>query len=343
MHPFEQKLLDSWPYRQWGDLTILLAISGGGDSAALLRAICAIRDLATPQTPGQVVAAHFNHHLRGEAADRDEQFVTGLCKMLGVECLVGHADPGRHENNQGEGVESLARRARYAFLEKAAAGVGARYLVTAHTFDDQVETILHRILRGTGLKGLGGIARARRINDSLTLLRPMLDLRREEIVAYLADLEQPFCEDATNTDQVFTRNRLRHDLLPTLRDAYNPAVDEAIVRLGQLARENQMFLDETLDDLIETCVQKRSSEAVTLDRSALKTAPSYLIRELMTRLWTEQGWPQQAMGYEQWHRLATLLQTDPASDDTFNPQVALPGGITVEIHDQTIRVRRSSI
>ena len=351
MHKFEQKLIDSWACQDWGDLTILLAISGGGDSTALLRSICAVRDsfaavLSRSPLAGQVVVAHFNHHLRGRESDGDEQFVISLCEELGVRCLVGSVDTespkpvlSKQGNNQGEGLESLARQARYTFLENAAAQVGARYLVTAHTYNDQAETVLHRIIRGTGLRGLGGIARVRRINNSLSLIRPMLDIRREEVLEYLRDLGQPFREDASNADKTFTRNRLRHDLLPMLQREYNPAADEAVVRLARLAQENLAFLDQILDQRFEASIQIAHPDLAFLRREALRDESPYLLRELMIRLWTEQGWPQQAMGYEQWDRLASLIKGETATDESFNPQVAFPGGVTVEIQsEETISI-----
>lgn len=349
MHVFEQKLLDNWATEHWGDLTILLAVSGGGDSIALLRAILAIRKLLGQAPLGQVIVAHFNHRLRGAESDADEQLVVSLCRELGVECVVGTVDPQsrlQQEGNQGEGLESLARQARYDFLEKTAAQVGARYLVTAHTYDDQVETVLHRILRGTGLRGLGGIARVRRLNESLSLLRPMLEVTRKDVLTYLADLGQPFREDASNQDRSFTRNRLRHDLLPVLQRDYNPASSEALARLARLARENLEFLDRILDQLAITAIKEVGRNMVVLYRKPLCEELSYLVRELMVRLWSEQGWPQQAMGYDQWDRLAGLIQGKPSVDDEqpveamSAAQVTLPGGITVEVQHETVTLRR---
>src|SRR5262249_48782964 len=134
-----------------------------------------------------------------------------------------------------DGVEAAARQARYEFLAKTAHECGARYIATAHTADDQVETILFNVLRGTGLAGLAGIPRMRTLNESTTLIRPLLDFKRSEIISYLATLNQPYRDDETNQLLDYTRNRIRHDLIPILERDYNPRVRESLLRLAQAA------------------------------------------------------------------------------------------------------------
>ena len=135
-------------------------------------------------------------------------------------------------------------------MQSTAERLGARYVVTAHTADDQAETILHRILRGTGVAGLAGMRRARPLGPAATLIRPLLDVRRAEILAYLSELQQPFQDDASNSDLGFTRNRIRHELLPRLAADYNSDVVAALLRLGQTAHDAQQHIDAAVEELL---------------------------------------------------------------------------------------------
>ena len=169
LHPLETRLAEAWPPEDWQDVTVLVAVSGGADSVALLRAIVALKTAGE----GRLVAAHLNHQLRPAEAEADQALVVELCRRLGVACEVGRVRLDLAGPEGRDGLEAAARRARYQFLEATAARLGARFVVTAHTADDQAETILHRILRGTGIGGLSGMARARPLGPA-TLIRPLL-------------------------------------------------------------------------------------------------------------------------------------------------------------------------
>ena len=163
--------------------------------------------------------------------------------------VIRHAERDEYRNS-----EATARTARYAFLQETAERFGARYVVTGHTADDQAETILHRIVRGTGIAGLAGMARVRPLGPAATLIRPLLDFRRLELLAYLTDLGQPFRSDSSNSDTAFTRNRIRCRLLPELAAEYNPGVVASLVRLGRLAGEVQSVVDALVEDLAALCL-----------------------------------------------------------------------------------------
>ncbi len=225
-------LAAAWPPRQWADLTVLAAVSGGADSVAMLRALVAVK----PPGDGRLVVGHLNHRLR-EDADADERFVAELSGRLGLECCCGRLEPASL-TEAGRGLEAAAREARYRFLRTTAERLGARYVACGHTADDQIETVLHRILRGTGIAGLAGMPAAR-LSEAVTLVRPLLGARRSELLEYLDRIGQPYRQDRSNLDRRFTRNRLRHDLLPHLAEHYNPAVGDALLRLARLAGEIQ--------------------------------------------------------------------------------------------------------
>ena len=256
IHSFETCLAASWPPQDWKDVTVLVAVSGGGDSTALLRGLAAIRLTGD----GRLIAAHVNHKLRGESSDADQAFVGKLCRTLGVQCEVATVAIDA-AGRQGQGIEAAARRARYAAMEEMAGRLGARFVVTAHTADDQAETILHRILRGTGVRGLAGMSRARRLGPA-TLLRPLLGTSRAEVTAYLNDFAQPYCTDSSNCDLRFTRNRIRRELLPLLAARYNRSITAALLRLGDLAAQSQGLIDEIVKSAAEKCVRRAAATTV---------------------------------------------------------------------------------
>ena len=299
LDPFELGLCRAWPPSTWQDITVAVAVSGGPDSVALLLGLQSIRAAGG----GSLVAAHFNHATRGEQSEADQVFVGELCVRLGVHCVTGRSPQATVSAD-----ESALRDARYRFLCAAAESLAARYLATAHTADDQAETILHRVIRGTGLAGLGGIQGVRRLSAAVTLVRPMLSIRREEVLAYLGRRGQPFRQDDSNQDRQYTRNRLRHELLPAIQASYNPRVVESLLRLGQLAREAQQALAQQVVGLMDECVSRRDAQGAGIDCAPLAKRNAHVVREVFLRLWHEQGWPRQAMGYQQWDRLCQLVR-----------------------------------
>ena len=327
-HLLESKLAEAWPPSQWADVTVVAAVSGGGDSVALLRAMLAIAHGDTRR----ICAAHLNHQLRPDSDD-DERFVVDLCGRLGVRCEVERAAVAPLAAQSGDGIEAAARSARYQFLQQAAGRLGARFIVTAHTADDQAETILHRIIRGTGLRGLAGMARVRPLGYA-TLIRPLLGIRRAELRAYLDAIEQPYRHDQSNADRRFTRNRIRHDLLPRLRRQFNPAAAEALLRLGTLAGEAQTIIDGLVDAHLDRCVTVAGPNAASIDLAALGHEPRYLLRELLMAVWRRQGWPMQSMGRQKWDELSELAGAAASARRVF------PGGVMVEVSDGQMRLTR---
>jgi tRNA(Ile)-lysidine synthase len=334
-HPFETRLSGLWATADWQDLTVLLAVSGGADSVALLRAMAALKTGGQ----GRLCVAHFNHKLRTEAKD-DELFVVELCNRLGIACETGSTDVAQLAADASEGIEETARRARYDFLQQTAGRIGARFVVTAHTADDQAETILHRIVRGTGIAGLAGMARSRRFG-SATLLRPLLSVRRRELEEYLGDLDQPFRNDPSNADCRFTRNRIRHELLPLLCERFNSGVADSLLRLGCLASEAQEVIDSLVDELCGQVVKFKNDTYVEIDAAALAGRPQYLLRELLVLVWRRQSWPMQAMGFVQWNQLSQMLFETNGSPQTAAAKQIFPGNVQAEVRDSLLRLSRT--
>ena len=334
--PFEQHLADAWPLESWQDVSILVAVSGGPDSVALLRALCRMkhRDHDAADS-GRLIVGHVNHALRPQS-NEDEAFVQQLARNLGAPCKTGRVSVAAADT--GDGLEAAAREARYQFLQTTAEDLGARYVVTAHTADDQAETIMHRIVRGTGLSGLAGIPRARPLGRAVSLLRPMLEISRTEVEAYLTSLGQSWRVDESNLDLRFTRNRIRHELLPLLAEDFNPQVKRSLLRLGKLADEARSVIDTLVEELALRSVASTTGAAAELDCRPLLEAPRYLVRELFSVLWRRQGWPLQAMSYGHFEQLATLA----TGHHPANPPVQMfPGNVSVERSEYKLLLRRN--
>jgi len=338
LRPLESKLAIAWPSTAWQEVSVLVAVSGGADSVALLRALQAMKT----DGEGRLLAVHFNHGLRGQASDSDEAFVSQLCREIGVSCEIGRALPGQLAARAQDGLEAAARRSRYAFFQEAAARLGARYVVTAHTADDQAETILHRILRGTGIAGLAGMRRVRPLGPAATLVRPLLEVRRAEVLAYLAQIGQPFCHDRTNDDPQFTRNRIRTELLPRLAAQYNPGVIDALLRLGRLAGEVQSVVVGIVEDLAARTVTQGPGGAVCVSGDGLQGQPRYVVRELLMAIWRQQDWPLQAMGFEEWELLAEMALPGSVAPQGASQKHTFPGGVLAEATRGQLRLDRAA-
>ena len=291
---------------------VFAAVSGGADSVALLHLLA---DVCPPK--GKLAVAHINHGLRGADSDADAKFVQSLSEEYQLRYFEHRLDAGTTLS------ENSARNLRYDFLVQQAERVGFRYLATAHTADDQKETVLHRILRGTGLAGLAGMAPSRTMTLAVTLLRPLLYVRRKEILAYLESLGKTFRDDRTNFENQFTRNRIRNRLLPMLREEFNPQIDKAVCRLATLATENESALSELLDKLIDSTLLERLPNRIVLDVLQLQRYSSSVLREILVRVWKRQNFPMREMDYYQWSALAELFHTSGGRLD-------LPSGISAE-------------
>jgi tRNA(Ile)-lysidine synthase len=302
-HKLERRLAESWPVSEWRDTHVVLGVSGGPDSVAMLRAMATLKKENGGR--GQLRIAHLNHGMRATAADADETWLRLLCEQLKLPLEIERIDVAALAAKQGDGWEAAARVARYDFLRSAAERIGARFVATAHTADDQVETVLHRILRGTGIDGLAGMPQSRPLSASVALVRPMLTLNRREVLDYLAAIKQDYRTDASNENTQWTRNRLRHELLPQLRERYNSQVDAALMRLAQQAGEAQQVIVELAAKLAEDCVVADFVRA-QIDCSKLEGRPPIVIREVFKLAWRQARWPEQSMGFDEWRQLAAL-------------------------------------
>ena len=263
---------------------------------ALLRCLL---QMASSNDLGRVCVGHFNHGQRARESDADEQFVADLCQSLDLPVFIGRSEPKPGLDQAAS--ESSLRSARYGFLKATALELGARYLVTGHTADDQVETVLHRVIRGTGLVGLAGIPRTRQLSTGLTLIRPQLAVRRAQILDYLQHVGQPYRLDASNCQTNYTRNAIRHDLLPLLRERFNPEVDSAVLRLGELAHGATEWLEDQVGPWLEShCRFDSGQNSVAIALPSVRNCSGFLVGQILLATWKRMDWPMQGMGHEQW-------------------------------------------
>lgn len=262
---------------------MLAGVSGGADSVALL--------LLLLERQAQITAVHVNHGLRGEASDGDERFVRELCGKLGVPLVTfrldAPADPG----------EDWARRERYACFRKAAEQTGIRAIALAHHREDQAETLLMHLLRGAGLTGLGAMARETE-QDGLTIIRPLLDVSREELRAYLADVGQDWREDASNGEMRYLRNALRHGVMPQL-ERLAPGAAKRLAGTAAILREEEALLQRMAEDFLA----RQGSEAY-LPLLALREQPAAMRRRILRTWW------QRAAGETRQERSLSAAQTE---------------------------------
>lgn len=284
---------------------------------ALLRGIAKIAP-----NQGNLTVAHLNHNLRGAESEADQRLVEELGKYLSIrvvaERLPANAIAGKKSHI---GLESAARSLRYDFLRRTAESIGARYVLTAHTADDQAETVLHNICRGTGLAGVAGIPFTRQVSEAVTVVRPFLTIWKSEILSYLDQISQPFRTDTSNESTSFTRNRIRQTVMPLIEREINGSARMHIVRVAKIAREAVAELDRAANRLDASIVFRTETE-VSIDSKILAGSSEMLVVHFLKRIWRTQGWPARQMDVRRWRLLSEMVHgaVDTAS-------VAFPGGI----------------
>lgn len=303
---------------------VVVAVSGGADSVALL---LGLHSLASGQGGRpRLLVAHARHDLREEAG-ADAAFVEKLAATLGLPCVVRDLRVREPDALRGEGLEGRARRLRQEFFVAVANQHGARFVVVAHTADDQAETILHRTLRGTGLSGLAGMVPARELSDGVALLRPLLALPRSVVRAYLESGGHSWVEDATNADVRFARNFLRHEILPRCQEGPYPAAAAALVRLGSQAAAVAGAVRSAAEHLLETHAAQGSDGATVLQTHKLAGLDRHLLAEIFVALWHREGWPQRDMTARHYSQLAALAVASADPVPAAPTAIDLPGGV----------------
>ncbi|MDO4540099.1 MAG: tRNA lysidine(34) synthetase TilS [Syntrophomonadaceae bacterium] len=250
---------------------VIAGVSGGPDSMALLDVLCGLRG----ELGFSVIAAHLNHGLRPEA-DAEQELVRRRCEDYGVMLHCRRVEVRELAQRNGWSLEDAGRQARYGFFRELKAETGAAAIATAHHSGDRAESVLLHLLRGSGIRGLRGILP---VNGDL--IRPLLIVSRADIMAYVEEKRLPYCIDDSNYDLAYTRNRIRHQLLPLLREQYNPSVDDALNRLAEVAAEDEALLEALSRSALAGIVTAGGEGEMVLERNALYELPCALQRRVL--------------------------------------------------------------
>lgn len=317
---------------------MLAAVSGGPDSVALACGLSELKRLTGGA--GKLILAHVNHQLRAAESDRQEAWVAAFAERLGLPLLVETRTVADRAALDGDGIEAAARAERYAALAKLADETGARYVATGHTRNDQVETVAMRLLRGASLRGLGGMRSARPLTAGAALIRPLLGVSREEICSFLAELGQDSFHDQSNDDRRFTRNRVRHDILPPLRAACDGDLDAALAELAADAQAAFDIVKTAAQSALQACrisgsIGSNSAEVgFRVDTENLGKHPPLLQTEALRGAWREASLGEQAMTRRHWRTLAAMI------GDVEAAAINLPGNVRARREGATLVVER---
>ena len=257
---------------------VVVAVSGGPDSVCLLHIMVELQE----ELDMKLHVAHLNHQLRGAESEADAHYVSNLARQLGIPATIEQRDVKSYQARQHLSLEEAAREVRYAFLAQVAGSIGAGRIAVGHTIDDHIETILLHLIRGTGTRGLRGLLPSNRwqsAGDSLTVIRPLLPVSRDETVSYCRHHQLIPRLDTSNLSLSLLRNRIRHQLLPLLK-SYNPRVAEALLRTARIAADDLSFLDKEIGRLRPEIIQKQGN-TIILDRERFDGLPHALKQNLL--------------------------------------------------------------
>lgn len=325
---FLASLAAGLPAHGFWSAPVVVCVSGGADSVALL---VGLHCLAAEQgARSRLLVAHARHDLREEAVT-DAAFVADLASGLGLACVVRDLQVRTPDGVRGEGIEGRARRLRHEFFAAVAHEQGARFVVVAHTADDQAETILHRSLRGTGLAGLAGMGSARELSDGVALVRPLLAVPRGVVRAYLESRGQSWVEDASNADVRYARNFLRHEILARCDSGPYPAAPASLVRLGSQAAAAAGAVRSAAEHLLGVHSQRHADGTTVLQTQKLAGLDRHLLAEIFVALWHREGWPRRDMTARHYSQLATMAASSAGPSVMGLTAIDLPGGVKARV------------
>ncbi len=301
---------------------LLVAVSGGPDSVCLLHILVKLKE----EMGIRLHVAHLNHQLRGAEAEADARYVSNLARRLGISATIDHRDVKAHQKDKHLSLEEAAREVRYTFLAQVAEAIGASQAAVGHTMDDHIETILMHLVRGTGTRGLRGLrprAEWQSSGSSLTIIRPLLPVSREETTGYCHHHQLRPRIDASNLSLSPLRNRIRHQLLPLLK-SYNPQVTEALLRTAEIASDDLAFMDKEGSQLWAE-IALRQENTIILDKKRLLELPSALKRHLL-RMSIEK-----LLGNVKDIEMRHIEEIMDALTKPAGKKLSLPGGLTFSV------------
>ncbi len=290
---------------------VLVAISGGVDSVVLLDVLCKL----VPQYQLELVLAHLDHKIRGEASRGDALFVARLASKRGLKLVSKAIDVSAVARKEKLGLEEAARMVRLNFLREVASDANVAKIAIGHTANDLAETILFNLIRGAGMTGIAGIKPV-----SLPFIRPLIDVTRPEIVSYANKNDLPWRYDHSNADTRFTRNRIRHEIIPIM-ETLNPRFVQAVSRMAEIVRDQDQSLCDVLDPLWESAIRAESNHSISLNRDYLKKCPSGITRALIRKALTKVRGNLQGISKTNIDDLCVLVKSSRAHGEVHLPHI----------------------
>lgn len=266
-----RRYIENWQMIGQGD-RVVAGISGGADSICLLFVLLELRE----EIGFEIAAVHVNHGLRGESADRDEAYVREVCVREGVRLFAFREDVGGYARSRKLSVEEAGREVRRACMERARCQWGGTCIALAHQQNDNAETILFNLCRGSGLRGMGGIPPKNGV-----WIHPLLCLSRQEIESYLKDREIPYCTDETNLEEHFTRNRIRRHVIPYLEEYVNGKAAAHMAQCAEAIRETGEYVEEKIAEYVKRCIKTENDGEILLREDEFKLVPAALKQGVM--------------------------------------------------------------
>lgn len=347
-----EAILKLWPANRWSGTTGVIAVSGGPDSVALLRAMHSIIASGQVASSTRLVAAHFNHRLRAAESDQDECFVVELAKHLDIDCVTDRRPLSPSETTiqtqdsddplkkvPYRGNEAQWRKDRNRFFRQVALDHQATWVATGATADDQIETALHHLLRGSGPTGIAGVRFERTIAPGIVLIHPIMETWKDEVLDYLQTIHQPHRRDASNDLLHFTRNRIRHELIPYMESfAGTPNLKQRLFVATQLIREEHALVESLASQWLEKNPPIIHAEGFQMPLESISQTAWPILQVAFVTLWHQFQWPLQDCTYRHWQRSKELLQQATAT--THPVQWQFPGGVLWRCARKELRVTR---
>ncbi len=299
---------------------IIVGVSSGPDSVALLSLLCKCKlDLT-------IIPVYVDHGLRPLESPGEIELVKALAERYQLQCQIVEVDTLRHKKKFGYSLEESARILRYQALQSTCTDLKAPHIVIAHTADDQAEELLLRLLRGSGLKGLSGMSM-----KNNNIIRPLLTTPKRDLLNYLAENKIPYCQDSSNTDRSFLRNRIRLDLLPAIAEHINPSIRTTLLRTAEILKEDENFLDEFTQQKITSCLQNdEQNHSITVDIRILSKQHLAIQRRIIENiLWQFSCRP----SFKHIENILSLAQ-----DGYSGAELHLPQGVRIYKYQQNLHV-----
>lgn len=290
---------------------IVIGVSGGADSVCLLNILCEYKK----QVPFNIYAVHINHNIRGEEALRDERYVENLCKSLDVKLEIFSCDIIRMAKANKLSLEEQGRIVRYEKFREVLKANGGGKIAVAHHKNDQAETILFNMIRGSGLRGISGMK-----PQNGDIIRPLLDVKREDIERYLQERNMKYCTDSTNLIDDYMRNKLRLRLIPYIEENINNNFVNNISEMAEILRETDDFISNETDKLIKASTIKKEKESISFDIKILKESHSAIVKQLIRKTFDEIGMGLKDIGKIHVEEVLKLLDKDSGKS------IMLPNG-----------------